>query len=60
MTTDKKTTGFFQKLQEFKFPMYNRKSNKPFTAIIKGKNRNDAEEKCKKKFPYPLYDFEIN
>ncbi len=45
-------------LQEFAFSLVNMRSNKAFTATIKGKNRQDAENKCKLKFPYPLYKFE--
>lgn len=47
-----------EKLKEFQFPMYNRRSNKAFTATIKGKDHEDAMKKCKIKFPFPLYQFE--
>jgi len=47
-----------KKLKDFTFPMVNMRSDKAFTATVKGKDYNDALAKCKIKFPYPLYKFE--
>lgn len=38
--------------------MVNCRSDKPFKAIVKGKDFEDAKKKAKVKFPYPVYDFE--
>jgi len=53
MATTKK-----QKLFEFKFWMVNLRSDKCFEVTIKGTDLQDASNKAKTKFPYPLYKFE--
>lgn len=54
MTATKKK----EKLKEFVFSMFNRRSDTAFKATVKGKNYEDALAKVKIKFPYPVYDFE--
>jgi len=52
------TINIKSKLTAYNFPIVNTNSDKAFTAIIKGVNRQDAENKARVKFPYPLYKFE--